>query len=103
MSAGLCGAILMNVEPYKTKIADPLFPVILTFILTYFVGSFFMTTYGTTMDTVFLCFLIDEEENGAKGKPMLADQGLLDCIAANADESKKMAEDKKAGRENMDV
>merc|ERR1712194_772629 len=42
-------------------ISSPVIPAIICFLLAYMVGSLFMVLYETAMDTIFLCFLIDEE------------------------------------------
>merc|ERR1740123_2369128 len=89
VSTGCCVFVLTTVEPYSSTVSDPLLPAVLTFILSYFVGSFFMTTYATSIDTVFICFLVDEESNGDK---MLADEGLKNIVAKHADESQAIAD-----------
>lgn len=88
-STGVLVAILTLVEPYKSTVSDPLLPAALTFILSYFVGSFFMTTYATSIDTVFICFLVDEEGNEGQ---MFADEGLKNIVEKHAADSQRIAE-----------
>uniref|UniRef100_A0A6A7G9N8 Choline transporter-like protein n=1 Tax=Hirondellea gigas TaxID=1518452 RepID=A0A6A7G9N8_9CRUS len=93
-TAGIIGMILVTTEPYKTEVASPVFPVLVTLLLAYMIGSIFMVVYDTTIDTIFLCFLVDEENN--KGGEMLASKSLQKVIGKYADASAKEAEKQKA-------
>ena len=61
------------------------------------IGLLFLTVYDTAIDTVFVCFLIDETANGKRGIPMLADEGLRNIVQKYEDESKKLAGDMQRG------
>ena len=54
-----------------------------------------MIIYETAIDTIFLCFLIDEENN--KGGNMLASPDLQKIIDEHAEKSKKIADKLGAG------
>jgi hypothetical protein len=49
--------------------------MVVIFIIGYIVGSLFMAVFEVAMDTVFLCFLIDEKLHAGSGT-MCASKGL---------------------------
>ena len=59
-------------------------------VLSYLVVSVFLTVYETTIDTIFLCFLVDEEVNGAS-QQMLASKNLRKIVGKYS--SKKLESD----------
>lgn len=68
-------------------------PAVVIVVLSFVIGSSFMTVYETAVDTVFLSFLLDEEWNaGKEDAHMFADKPLLDIIGKYEDMSKKVAE-----------
>lgn len=68
-------------------------PTIMIFLLSYVIASAFMTVYETAVDTVFLCFLLDEEWNAKNPDAnMFADKALLEIVAKYSDMSKEVAE-----------
>ena len=81
-AAGVAG-FLLNVEPYKSTVSSILLPVLLVFVLSYFVAALFLAIFDASVDTIFICFLLDEERNGNLGR-MLASENLQDIIAANS-------------------
>jgi hypothetical protein len=94
LTAGIAGTVLIKMEYYQERVSSPIVPGLFIFIMAYLISSIFMVIYETGIDTIFLCFLIDEENN--KGGRMLAAQSLQKIINEHADESKKMAEDRRA-------
>lgn len=93
---GFVGLIITNAEPYKTDVSSAVFPVLITMFLAYLVASLFMVVYDTTIDTIFLCFLVDEEVNKEKGQ-MRARPSLVKLIDDHAVASKDAADKEKAG------
>lgn len=91
MTMGVCGFILVEMDPYKTELQSPLLPLIVIGIISFAVAMLFLTVYDTAIDTVFVCFLIDEKQNKDSGKPMLADEGLRNIVQKYEAESKKLA------------
>jgi hypothetical protein len=61
--------------------------------LAYLIASLFLVVYETTIDTIFLCFLVDVEQN--ENGNMLASKSLLKVIGRYAKESEKMADQEK--------
>ena len=57
-------------------------PVVICAILTYCVGAMFMEVYETCIDTVFMCFLIDEDKNKGTGN-YLAGPSLRKLVDGN--------------------
>lgn len=90
MTVGFCGLILMNVEPFATDISSPIAPLVVILILALAVAILFLTVYDTAIDTIFLCFLIDEKHNKSSGE-MLADPALAAIVQKYSAESKKLA------------
>jgi len=91
VTTGLCAAILFFVDPYKTELGSPILPLIVIFIVSSAVSMMFLTVYDTAIDTVFMCFLIDEKQNKNNGE-MLADEGLRNIVQRYEAESKKLAQ-----------
>jgi len=82
---------LMTKTSLGDNLTSPLLPGAFVFFLAYLIASLFMIIYETTIDTIFICFLIDEENN--KNGVMLASKDLQKIIDAHAEESKKKAEE----------
>ena len=87
-STGISLLILTYGSAYKnnTNIRSFFTPCIAVFILSYIVGSLFMTVFSTTVDTVFMCFLVDCQENEKDGV-MLASEGLRGLVQSHAQQS----------------
>jgi len=97
---GIAGLILLSIEPYSTDMSSITLPLLVVCVLNYFVGWIFMEVYETAVDTVFLCFLIDEENNMKTG--LLADEGLREIIDKYKGESERIAQKKKSIMGNLD-
>jgi choline transporter-like protein 2/4/5 len=106
MTVGICGAILVMVEPFKTDISSPVWPLLVIAIFSLAIGMLFIIVYDTAIDTVFLAFLIDEKYN--KGKKMMADDDLRSIVDKYEAESAKIASSMKSrpsdkGSSNFDT
>jgi len=79
-------------------------PMVVIFLLSYVIASAFMTVYETAVDTVFLCFLLDEEWNQKTegGDKMFADKALHDIVAKYEDQSRELAEKEGAGKKKTE-
>jgi hypothetical protein len=66
----ICWGIIQGAAPVPEKISSPYFPIICCALIAYQIGSFFLSIFSFSIDTIFLCFLTDEQlsENG-KGRP----------------------------------
>jgi len=105
----LCGKVLVALIPtamglsffqwyYEGEYDGVLAPGLAMLFVNWMVANSFMTVYEVSVDTIFLCFLIDEEANKESGT-MFADPELRRIVDENADESKRMAEKKMARRD----
>lgn len=91
ITTALCALILYQVDPYKTELGSPLLPLFIILIISLAVTQMFLTVYDTAIDTVFMCFLLDERQNKNSGQPMLADPGLREIVQKYEKESAKLA------------
>ena len=69
----LAGYLLMTRSSSHSDFANssPLLPTMLIFISSWLVASLFMQVYSQTINTLMVCFIVDEEVNGdAKHAPM---------------------------------
>jgi hypothetical protein len=78
-----------NVEPYVSEVYSPVLPLIVAFLIAYVIASLFMLVFASTVDTIFICFLVDEENNG-EGE-MLAPESLQKLVGKYHSHSKKHA------------
>jgi len=88
ITTGLCGLIIKAF--YGDTVSSIAMPCFIIFILSFVVATLFMSLFSTTIDTVFLCFLIDEEMNKASGQ-MFASASLQQLVDAHAQTSQDMA------------
>jgi len=89
-TTGVCALILMNVSTFSDELGSPVAPIIVIFVISFAVASLFLTVYDTAIDTVFMCFLIDEKQNKANGQ-MFADEGLRNIVQKYEAQSKVLA------------
>lgn len=79
LTTGVCGLILTTGSKYKEELQSPLAPLLVIFILAFLVSTLFMTMFETTVDTVFLCFLVDESFN-KQSNNMYGDPDLVRLV-----------------------
>jgi len=72
----------------KANILQPIYLLVLVFIISYAIGILFMSVYSLAMDTVFQCFIVDETNQKAKGgkQAVYAPEELRDLMDATEDE-----------------
>merc|ERR1711972_350216 len=83
-------AAAMHYSDEFEDITSPFLPLVIVFIISGGVGMLFMTIFDTAIDTVFLCFLIDEKHNKNDGQ-MLADPDLREIVQKYEEDSKALA------------
>ena len=86
-TTGICSMILYSPE-YLNNINSPVLPIVIVFIISYCIGTMFMEVYETCIDTVFMCFLIDEDQNKNSGN-YLAAPSLRKLIDGNTHNPEK--------------
>merc|ERR1712228_501912 len=68
-------------EDYTVQLNYYWVPVVILIIATYFVTSAFFSVYAMAVDTLFLCFLEDIEQNdGTAEKPFFMSKGLMKIL-----------------------
>ena len=65
-------------EFYKDNLSSPIFPAVVIFVLSFIIASLFMMVLEVAVDTVFLCFLIDEEVHHT---PRFASKKLKEIVS----------------------
>ena len=85
-TAGISVVIMSRVNTYSGELSSLFVPCVVVFILSYVVASLFMAVFSTAVDTVFLCFLVDCQENEKDGI-MLASDGLRQLVQSHAQQS----------------
>jgi len=79
-----CGFIIRYTE-IEDKLSSIVYPMIVIGLLSYLLCAIYMMVFQVGVDTMFMCFLIDEKVN--KGKHMFASKNLLKLINETAEDS----------------
>jgi len=68
LTAGICIFVMEQYEYYAQNVSSLFFPALIIIFIAYGVASIFMVVFEVAIDTIFLCFLIDEQchMNGSK-------------------------------------
>ncbi|ETO30919.1 solute carrier family 44 protein member 2 [Reticulomyxa filosa] len=91
VTVAICGISLIYAEPFKSDVTSPIWPCVFVLIFGTCIGMLFIVVYDTAIDTIFICFLIDEKYNKTNGK-MLADDDLRTIVQHFEQDSQKLAE-----------
>eukprot|EP00457_Paulinella_chromatophora_P002888 gb/GEZN01002893.1/.p1 GENE.gb/GEZN01002893.1/~~gb/GEZN01002893.1/.p1 ORF type:complete len:720 (+),score=43.70 gb/GEZN01002893.1/:64-2223(+) len=84
------------------RLSSIMMPTFVCFVIGYMVVSFFMALFEVTIDTIFLCFLIDEKCNKGTGN-MFASESLQKLVDKYHAQSFAMAKDQNApGTKDID-
>merc|ERR1712154_678214 len=59
-TTGFAVFMLYYLPYYQDNISSFIFPAIIIFVISWMIASFFMVVLQVAVDTIFLCFLIDE-------------------------------------------
>lgn len=94
-TTAIFGLVLDHYPYFDNKIQSNVLPLVFIFLISYCIASLYMTVYETTVDTIFLCFMVDLECNKASGR-MLASEGLQQLVGAHSDASKAIADGRTA-------
>jgi len=98
-TTGICAFVLMNVDTYSDELGSPIAPIVIIAVISFAVASLFLTVYDTAIDTVFMCFLIDERAHQSNGE-MFADEGLKNIVQKYEAQSKELAHKMTNGKAN---
>lgn len=82
LTAGGFYLLITYVTSIRQNYLQPFYQVILAGILGYVVAVLFMAVYTVAMDTLLVCFIVDETNQKAKGKKgtIHAPQDLADLM-----------------------
>jgi len=97
-TTGIGGVAIWKI--YGKTASSLTLPMVVIFVIAYTVAALFMITVSTTIDAVFLCFLVDEKFNKSKGQ-MFASEELQAVVHAHSAHSEKIAEKEKEQRLRM--
>lgn len=89
-TTGFAVIVMLKWDSLKVNLNSPVMPAVIIFLLAFGVVTLFMMVFETVIDTVFLCFLIDEEHNKAAGK-MTCSAGFKKLIDDYSDKSERLA------------
>jgi len=90
--------IVIVVYCYLGKDLDGIFlPAAIILVMSWVIGSTFMTVFETAVDTVFMCFLIDEKHNKKTGS-MFAEKELQEIVTRYEDKSAELAKKSERNR-----
>ena len=99
ITTGLCLLYLNFDDYYIDHVSSVLIPSIIIFILSYLIGSLFMMVLEVGVDTIFLCYLVDETVHGT---PRFASDSLVTVTnkhkKSSADDNDGLAEGNAYGR-----
>ena len=96
ISVSLCAFVMVVIKAkddnplYNEDVSCPALPLLIVGIISYCVAKSFLAVYDTAIDTVFLCFLVDEKQNSSSGV-MVADEGLKSVVSKYEDAAKETA------------
>merc|ERR1719373_508047 len=94
LSTGLAVLVMKYNDYYSRNLSSFLFPAVVIFVMSYVVAALFMMVFEVAVETIFLCFLVDEEVHG---EAKFANHGLTQMAAfAEKSEDGKGASDQKS-------
>lgn len=92
VTTGLCALAFVSDPYYIAELNSPILPCLLIAFISYLVAALFMVVFETTMDTMFLCFLVDYEHNGAGH--LMAPKRMRKLVEDHAQESATLAQER---------
>lgn len=76
---GVLGALCCDAI-YGDDLSSIAMPGVIMFLIGFLVASLFLSCLETAVDTVFICFLVDESHSKATGNPMRGPKHLVECV-----------------------
>merc|ERR1712087_1069326 len=64
LSTAFAVLIMKYNDYYSNNLSSYLFPAIVVFVMSYVIAALFMMVFEVAVETIFLCFLVDEEVHG---------------------------------------
>jgi hypothetical protein len=89
-NALVCYVMLTKWPKYANLVDTPYFPCVVAGFIGYLVGAIYMSIFSFAADTIFQCFLLDEELGAnAQGRPSGNRPPLMSDFIDNVDGKKK--------------
>ncbi|ETO20795.1 hypothetical protein RFI_16422, partial [Reticulomyxa filosa] len=79
LTTGICMIAFSEATYYSHNLSSILLPGLAVFIVSYMIGSLFMLVYEVAVDTIFLCYLVDEQVH--PGGPKFAHEELTNMTS----------------------
>jgi len=99
-SASLCWLTITTFVAEEDSPSSLLVPVVITFMLAWFVGSLFMSVYALAVDTILICYCEDSKANdGSPTKPYYMSNGLKKIARKSNKMFKREAQSRKEASE----
>merc|ERR1712113_1146813 len=77
---GGIGLLVMKYYGYcADNLESYLFPAVVIFVITYMISALFMMVFDTAVQSIFLCFLVDESVNG---EPKFATDEMKELVGS---------------------
>jgi len=99
LTTGICAIIMDEYSYYEKKLSSLLLPCLAIAVISYVIASFFMMVFEVAVDTVFLCFLVDEQAHGGRAK-FIHDESKLLSMAGSDDIKARHGTDEEAATLN---
>jgi len=69
----------------ESVVSAPMLPVLVIFLISYAIGSMFMSVYGMTIDTILMCYCFEESAGAARGQPHMSEEQKMQLTQLNDD------------------
>lgn len=74
---GVCGYLMINSDSeLKALLYEQIVPITFFVLIGFAVGAMFFTVFGSSSNTVLLCFFVDKELSGKSGRPPCAPEPM---------------------------
>ena len=87
ITIGISALALTRLSMFANHLTSAYVPLIIIAVLSYSIANIFFSIFNTTIDTIFMCFLLDSEHNTQTGRTMLASESLQALVGKYADDS----------------
>jgi len=85
----ICYLLVTQWEEPAKAISSPIIPVVIACIIGHIIGAIFLSVYSFASDTMFQCFLLDEEmADSGKGRPPANRPARMNAFVQEAEKNK---------------
>merc|ERR1712032_464766 len=79
MTTGIAMLVMKYHAFYADNLESMLCPAVIVFVITYMISSMFMMVFDVAVQSIFLCFLVDESVNG---EPIFATDEMKELVSS---------------------